>query len=305
MQAPPAPTRTDGCEIASLPDGSTGSRQQPQRAESTVVVRVASATRRKAAVTTGDLLRSLLPTCPKAAAERAAEVSEQRRAGRDRLAALTGADVAKIDRMEPARGIEQVLELAGVDTMPGQVGPRLARRLHNRRLDRAELLAAAGRTAEDVLEVALDVALSPGIDVGAVLARSRCPRLLNRALAVRDVLTRSRADWTLAARLAATRGEPAPVGNREPQSMATELPKDCREHPAVRSLKSKLIGAAMAGDWRALLRFLGEPIARERRLGAREVSDWSGVPEQDIEAGLAAAREAAAARFDAARRATA
>jgi hypothetical protein len=295
-----APAGTDGAATPAAKDGQASNGNDAANAVSKLA---------QVAQAGGDVLAELARQRAEQNPQRQAEQAKDREASTRRQAERLLADGLRLERAVADGRTADLLAAFGVFDRCERVPQHKAAPLLDRR--RQGLAVRLAKTAGSTSRAALVV-----VQVAAAALRWRKLRSLGALVAKR--LERFIADanlvavagpWaTLDARavVAVFRGErPAPRGRGERRSDAAPIAKDHAEHPAMRALRSRIIGAAQAGDWRALLRALNEPIAREQGLGARAASDWSGVPEADIEAGLAAAREAAAARFAAARRATA
>lgn len=296
-----APAGTDGAAAPAAKDGQAGSAHDAANA----VAKLA-----EVAQAGGDVLAELTRQRAEQNPQQQAEQAQEREASTRQRAERLLADGPRLERAVADGRTADLLAAFGVFDRCDRVAQHKAAPLLDRRRQglAVRLAKVAGSTSRAALVV---------VQVAAAALRWRKLRSLGALVAKR--LERFIADaslvavagpWaTLDARavVAVFRGErPAPRGRGERRSeAAAPIAKDHAEQPAMRALRSRIVGAAQAGDWGRLLRALGEPIARERGLGARAASDWSGVPEPIIEAGLAAAREAAAARFDAARRATA
>lgn len=300
IRAEAGPARADGAAAPAAKDGQAGSALAPANAVA-ALAQVAQAG--------GDLLAELARQRAEQNPQQQAEQAQDREASTRQRAERLLADGPRLERAVADGRTADLLAAFGVFDRCDRVAqhkaaPLLDRRRQGLAVRLAQVAGSTSRAASIVVQVAAAALRWRKLrSLGALVAKR-----LERFIADANLVAVAGPWAALDVRTVAAvfRGErPAPRARGERRSDAAPIAKDHAEHPAVRALRSRVIGAAQAGDWGRLLRALGEPIARERGLGTRAASDWSGVPEATIEAGLAAAREAAAARFDAARRATA
>jgi hypothetical protein len=293
-----APAGTDGAAAPAAKDGQAGSAHDAASAIDKLA---------QVAQAGGDLLAELARQRAEQNPQQQAEQAQDREASTRQRAERLLADGPRLERAVADGRTADLLAAFGVfdrcDRVPQHKAALLLdRRRHGLAVRLAQVAGSTSRAALIVVQVvAAALRWRKLRSLGALVAK-RLERFIATASLV--VVAGPWAALDARAIVAVFRGErPAPRGRGERRSeAAAPIAKDHAEHPAVRRLRSRIIGAAQAGDWPVLLRALGEPIARERGLGVHAAADWSGAPEATIEAGLAAAREAAAARFDAARR---
>ncbi len=298
IRAENGPDRQDGAAPPGARDEQTSSAHDAANA----VARLA-----RVAQGGGDVLAELARQRAEQNPQQQAEHAQDREASTRQRAERLLADGPRLKRATDNGRTADLLAAFGVFDHCDRVPKHRAESLLDRRRQGLALRLAkvAGSTSQAALIVA---------QIGAAAVRWGKLRSLGALVASRLVrfvadanLADVAGDWaTLDANAIAAvfRGErPAPRIRGERRGDAPPMAKDHAGHPHVRRLRSLIIGAAQAGDWRALRCALGEPIARELGLDSRAVSEWSGVPERSILVGLTVARETASARFDADRRA--